>query len=90
MLLRGKGILFLGEGDQKVERIYSYVMEAGKIYNIKKNVWHSVILSRDGSVLIVENQNTAKENTDYSPLVPLHRQLILDIARSEQTGDWEK
>lgn len=89
VLLRGKGILFLGEGESKVERIYSQSMDPGKLYNIKKNVWHSVVLTRDGSVLIVENQNTGENNTQYSPLLTEHRQLIEAVARLEQPGEWE-
>jgi mannose-6-phosphate isomerase-like protein (cupin superfamily) len=90
VLLRGKGLLFLGEGERFVERIFSQVMEPGKIYNVRQNTWHSIVLSRDGSVLLVENQNTGKKNTDYSPLLPQHHQLILEIARRDQPGEWEK
>src|ERR1035437_10216063 len=63
VLIKGQGILFLGEGDQPVERIHTQVLEPGKIYNVKRSVWHSVVLSRDGSVLIVENSNTGAENS---------------------------
>jgi len=69
--------------------LYPQVMGPGKIYNVKQNVWHSVVLSRDGSVLIIENQDTARMNTDYSPILPRHHQLILDVARREQPEEWE-
>lgn len=90
VLLRGAGILFLGDGSQHVENIYSQKMESGKLYNVKKNTWHSIVLSRDGSVLIVENQNTSRDNTDYSALLPQHHQTIIDISRRDQPGEWEK
>ena len=38
-------------------------MEIGKIYNIPAGVWHHVVLSREGKVLVVENSNTSKNNT---------------------------
>jgi mannose-6-phosphate isomerase-like protein (cupin superfamily) len=90
VLLQGKGILFLGDGELELERFYPQVMEPGKIYNVKKNVWHSIVLTRDGSVLIVENQDTDEKNTDYSPILPRHGQLIMDAARREQPEEWEK
>ena len=90
VLLHGKGILFLGDGELELEGLYAQVMDPGKIYNVKQNVWHSVVLSRDGSVLIVENRDTDLKNTDYSPILPSHHRLILDIARREQPEDWGK
>jgi ureidoglycolate hydrolase len=87
VMLKGQGILFLGEGEVQVERIYPQVMEPGKMYNVKRSVWHTIVLSRDGSVLIVENRNTSEENSDYAPLNLEQRDLIVEIARREQS-DW--
>jgi ureidoglycolate hydrolase len=87
ILVKGQGILFLGEGDERVDRILPQVMEPGKIYNIKQGVWHSVVLSREGSVLIVENKDTSKANSNYFTLAPEQRALILANARNEIT-DW--
>jgi ureidoglycolate hydrolase len=86
VMLKGQAILFLGEGDIEIERIHSQVMESGKIYNVKKSVWHTVVLSRDGSVLIVENRNTTRENSNYSPLDLEDRRSIVETARYEQSG----
>jgi hypothetical protein len=88
VLIKGQGLLFLGEGETRINKIHSKVMEQGKIYNVKRNVWHTVILSRDGSVLIVENRNTSKENSNYSLLDPEQRHLIMTTARQVQS-DWE-
>ena len=90
VLLQGKGILFLGDGELELEGLYAQVMEPRKIYNVKQKVWHSVVLSRDGSVLIVENRDTDVKNTDYSSILPSHHQFILDLARREQPEDWGK
>jgi hypothetical protein len=87
VLVKGKGILFLGEGAMHITSVIPQVMEAGKIYNVKRGVWHTVVLSRDGSVLIVENQNTTRDNSNYSPLTHDQRSLIVEVARSEQS-DW--
>jgi ureidoglycolate hydrolase len=87
VMLRGQGILYLGEGGKCIENIHLQVMERGKIYNVKRSVWHTVVLSRDGSVLIVENRNTGKENSHYSFLDPEQRSLIIETARKE-ISDW--
>jgi ureidoglycolate hydrolase len=87
-LIKGQGILFIGEGDVQVKKIYSQVLEAGKIYNVKKGVWHTVVLSPDGSVLIVENRDTRRDNSNYFPLHEEHRRLILETAKLEQPEYW--
>jgi ureidoglycolate hydrolase len=89
VLLQGQGVLFVGEGEPQVETLIPLVMQTGKIYNIKKNVWHTIVLSRDASVLIVENRDTGQHNSAYSPLQPAHRALILETARREQPAWWK-
>lgn len=86
VLQRGQGVLFLGEGDTPVAKIHPQVMEAGKMYNVKQGVWHTVVLSRDASILLVENRDTARENSDYVTLDPDQKALIVEIARREQPG----
>jgi hypothetical protein len=58
-------------------------MESGKLYNVKRNTWHTILLTRDASVLIVENRNTDRHNSEYMPLSAEQRQLILEQARRE-------
>jgi ureidoglycolate hydrolase len=87
VLIKGQGVLFLGEGESQVEKIFPQVLEPCKMYNVKRGVWHTIVLSRDGSVFIVENWNTSRENSDYAPLNSEQRDLIIEIARREQS-DW--
>jgi hypothetical protein len=42
------------------------------------------VLSRDASVLIVENGDTSEDKLDYVSLKPEQRRFILSIAQSEQ------
>lgn len=37
----------------------------GKIYNVKKGSWHALLMERDAKILIVENHDTTKENSEY-------------------------
>lgn len=44
------------------------VMERLKVYNIPKGVWHHIVVSRETKVLVVENRNTSKDNTEKKSL----------------------
>jgi len=59
VLLEGAATLFIGE------EMTAYPMERNKIYNVKQGVWHRITVSRDAKVLIVENHNTSKDNSEY-------------------------
>ena len=47
-------------------------MRPGKMYNVKKGVWHTHALAPDTKVLIVENRETTNEK---SPILPLDREM---------------
>ena len=59
VLLEGEARLIIGDGEEVID------MEAHKLYNVKKGVWHGITVSRDAKVLIVENDDTGLENTEY-------------------------
>ena len=77
VLLNGQATLILGGNQPKLEGVFHQVMESGKLYNVKRNAWHSIILSRDAMILLVENRDTGRENTEYSNLSPEIKQQIL-------------
>jgi hypothetical protein len=56
VLLEGEATLFEEEN--------TYKMEKYKVYNVKKGLWHHIVVSKDATVLVVENSNTTKENTE--------------------------
>ncbi len=56
VLLEGRAALY--EEGQK------YDMEKCKVYNVKKGLWHHIVVSEDATVLVVENSSTSKENTE--------------------------
>ena len=51
-------------------RIYAQLLqlEPGKIYNVKKGVWHTHTLSQDAKVLVVENRDTTYDNSPFTSL----------------------
>ena len=56
ILLEGNATLY--------EEKKPYIMEKCKVYNVKKGLWHHIVVSEDATVLVVENSNTTKENTE--------------------------
>ena len=57
-------------------------MQPGKLYNVKRGVWHNSTLSPDASVLIVENVDTTSANSPHIALSPEQRKLIVNLAKS--------
>ncbi len=80
VLLKGQAILFAGEGNENVEAIYPQVMDSGKIYNVKRGVWHTIVMSPDAAVLITENRDTSEANSDYSPLTEEQCRFLQETA----------
>jgi hypothetical protein len=82
VLLRGKCCLFLGEESQgEIVRIHPVMLEPYKIYNVRRNAWHTHALDKEASVLIVENANTSKLNTPDLFITHEQHRLILEAAR---------
>ena len=65
-----------------MEEIETITMDIGKIYNIKLNCWHNIILSEDAHVIIIENQNTGEENTEHCLLRNGLQRLLRQKANS--------
>ena len=59
VLLEGTALLYT-ESDE-------IPMEKGKLYNVRQGSWHAISCSEDGLVLIVENDDTGLQNTEYVP-----------------------
>lgn len=89
VLLQGQAVLFMGEGDDSVEKIHPYTMKQDVFYNVKKGAWHAVSLSRDATILLVENRNTARENTSYHDLLPAQSQFLVETTRRE-IPEWQE
>jgi ureidoglycolate hydrolase len=86
VLIHGRGVLLVGGVGTHVDGIYPQIMEFGKIYNVKRNAWHAVLLSRDASILLVENRNTGRLNSEYTSLSKEQHQFILEQANLLETS----
>jgi len=79
VLLRGRCILFLGEGEQTVTAIHGQEMMPHTLYNVKKKVWHSHTLSEDAMVLVVENRDTTYDNSPFCSLTRDQQDFIVAL-----------
>ena len=61
VLLAGNATLYTRDDNGTNEE---FEMEQCKIYNVKKGAWHHIVVSRDATVLIVENADTNAGNTE--------------------------
>ena len=82
ILMTGRCILFIGEGEEAVTKVHAVDMEPYKLYNVKRGVWHSHTFSEDARVLIVENRDTVVEN---SPFVPLSENQCREVVELTKT-----
>ena len=57
--ITGKSALYIGEARDKIE------LEVGKVYNVKKGVWHSFVSEIDALVIVVEKKGTGEKNSEY-------------------------
>lgn len=72
VLLEGKATLFVAKDGHRVQEIE---MERQKVYNVKKAVWHHIVVSKDANVLVVENSNTCAENSEILPLSEYQKRI---------------
>lgn len=81
VLLKGNCTLFTGGKGETIGEIDSIAMEPFKLYNVKKGVWHTHTLDKEGSVLIIENRNTNDDNSPTLPLSKEQRQKLIQMYR---------
>ena len=84
VLLEGNCVLFSGGNGERPEEIQWVKMEKNQLYNVKKGVWHTHTLDEEGSVLIIENQDTTDDN---SPTETLKEAQIEAIRKAGDSFD---
>lgn len=64
ILLKGNAVIYtLDEQENAVKT----PMQTGKLYVVEKATWHHVQVEEDALLFVVENSDTAKENTEQKP-----------------------
>ena len=87
ILLHGQATLMMGGVGQEVSAVEAVPLELLKTFNVKLGAWHGVIMSRDAVILLVENVDTGKPNTEFFNLTPALQQTYLEVARG--FPDWQ-
>ena len=82
VLLKGRCILFIGEGDERIAQIYAEDMKPLKLYNVKRSCWHTHTLSEGTIVLIVENRDTSLNNSPEIDLTPLQIASLEELTQN--------
>ncbi len=59
-LLQGSATFYIKDG----EEVKVYPMEQNKVYVALRNEWHHIVVSEDATVIVFENADTSKENTE--------------------------
>lgn len=62
VLLSGSATLYARIGFNSETEVIK--MEELKVYCVPKGVWHHIVVSENATVLVAENSNTSKENTE--------------------------
>jgi len=79
ILIKGSGMLLVGGNHEEPTGVQSFIMKIGEVYNIKQNTWHSISLTKDAHVIIVENENTNAINSKIAELNEGDRLYTKDI-----------
>jgi len=82
VLLNGEAVLFIGEGDAMVEQMGCEKLTANKVYVVERNTWHTCVLDSTATILLVENQDTGLENTDYIKLDKISKMFIIERSKA--------
>ena len=78
VLLEGKAIIYYLDNND----IKHIVLEKNKVYNVKKDVYHTHVLSKDCKLLIIEEESTNYHNS--------HRIYIGEKEQYQLKEVWER
>ncbi len=83
VLLKGEAILFIGAGNETHPKLTAHRLEPIKLYNVKMGAWHNIVLSKDATILLVENNDTGEGNSAYYQLSKEQKQFINETVKKE-------
>jgi hypothetical protein len=76
VLTKGKAVLIAAALEQQEVRFECILMQTGVTYNIPINAWHSIAMSEDAEVIIVEKSNTHLNDVVYHQLQETDKQQL--------------
>jgi ureidoglycolate hydrolase len=57
-------------------RLRAIPLKTGTVYNVAKRTWHFTLMSDDARLLIVENRNTSRKNSEYHHFTESEKKAI--------------
>ena len=87
VLLRGRATLIIGGNDPHTLEFLPQPMEFGKLYNVRQKAWHTVLMTRDASILLVENTDTGESNSEYAQMPQSILREVQTLAKIEGFDD---
>lgn len=83
VLLEGDAVLVLGRCHQgDIEDFECVRMQPGQVYKIPKGVYHTLTMTKNAKVLIIEEENTCPDNSPQIPLAPRQLKMMKTIIRA--------
>jgi len=79
VLLQGKASLIHAGQGKEPKKLEKVRMKKNIFYNVKKASWHTVLMGANTKILIVENKNTTKKNSEYKDLTELQIKILKEI-----------
>jgi hypothetical protein len=80
VLVKGKAQMVLGGNYANIGELSYYPLVIGEINNIKKDTWHTIILSREAHLVIIENDDTGTVNSQYCQIPKILQKDVCDSA----------
>ncbi len=68
ILLEGSATLYTADGDNPLEVTH---LEKEKLYVVEKNTWHHLKVIDKAVIIVIENSNTSKDNTETKTVFEL-------------------
>jgi len=86
ILTEGSADLIVCENGDRPGRPYVFSMQRNVAYNIRKSVWHHVVMSKDAHIVLFEKTEVSKENSDYHYFDEKEKKEIRERFRKELAG----
>lgn len=83
ILTAGRADLILCDGDAEPTAPQVLPMEAHVAYNVRRSVWHHVVMSPEAHIVLLERSDTSVTTTDYADFSP---EAARDIMRRFRVG----
>jgi hypothetical protein len=65
ILMTGKAIMLVGDNGSDASLVKPVELAPFQVINVKRSVWHSLVVSPDARLLIIENRDVTEQNSDY-------------------------